>query len=75
VVTTEHVRELYFREPFEPFRIVLKSGRELIVEQPGYIAISPIGKDITFAPRIEDFEIIDMSEIDSLRRTEPAGVA
>jgi len=75
VVTTEHLRELYFREPFEPFRIVLKSGRELIVEEPGHIAISPIGKNIAFAPRIEDFEIVDMSEIDSLRPAEPAGVS
>jgi len=74
MVTTEHFRERYYREPFEPFRIVLHDGREFFVRKPTDYAISPIGTDITYAPRMQDFEIIYMKEIASLEKAELATV-
>ena len=74
MITTEHLRDRYYREPFEPFRIVLHDGREFFVSSPSDYAISPIGTRMTFAPRIQDFEIIYMTEIASLQKAELAGV-
>lgn len=75
MITTEHLRELYYREPFEPFWIVLNDGRELLVEERTHYAISPIGVNMSYAPRIEDFELIDMPDIAALKPAAPVSAA
>jgi hypothetical protein len=73
MVTVENLRELHYREPFEPFQIVLKDAREFIVSERTHYAISPTGKTIAYAPLIDDFEIIDIADIAALRQIATAG--
>jgi hypothetical protein len=74
MITAQMLRDLYYREPFEPFRVVLKDGRAFYVEKPTHYSISPTGKNMVYAPRMEDFEIIELVDIASLQKAgEPAG--
>jgi hypothetical protein len=66
-MTVDDVRKLYWAEPFEPFQLVLKDGREFLVAKREYLAISPTGDRIVVAPKIEDFELIDLSDVTGYR--------
>ena len=43
----EEIRKRYFAAPFRPFDIVLTNGRNVAVEHPEFIALSPKGKSVT----------------------------
>lgn len=66
-MTVGEVRKLYWAEPFQPFRLVLDDGREVLVPRRDSLSISPAGRRITVCPRIEDFELIDLPSIKGVR--------
>ncbi len=70
-MTTEDVRTLYWTEPFQPFQLVLKDGREILVGSRNHITIAVKGERITVCPRIEDFEIIDLPDVTGVRLLGP----
>jgi hypothetical protein len=40
-VTFDEIKKLYYAAPFRPFEIVLTSGRQVRVEHPEFMALSP----------------------------------
>lgn len=66
-MTADDVRKLYWAEPFEPFQLVLKSGREILVAKREFLSIAVTGDRIAFAQKIEDFEIIDLVDVAGVR--------
>ena len=70
-MTTDDVRRLYWAEPFQPFQLVLKDGREVLVARREHLSIAPVGDRITVFPRIEDFDIIDLADVTGVRTIGP----
>jgi hypothetical protein len=66
-MTSEDIRKLYWNEPFAPFQLVLKGGREILVAKREYISIAVTGDRLAFASKIEDFEIIEMTDVAGVR--------
>lgn len=74
MITTEDLRSRHYHEPFEPFRIVMRDGREFPVEDRFFFSISPLGHEIVWAPKILDLEFIQIKDIAALPLLEvPAG--
>ena len=75
-MTADDVRRLYWAEPFSPFGLVLADGREILVARRDHLSIATTGDRIAVAPRIEDLEIIDLSDVTGVRLFGPpvAGV-
>ena len=57
------LRKLRSSEPFKPFRITMRDGRELAVERPSVVAISPRGGTVIYAARRGGFEFLATSQI------------
>jgi hypothetical protein len=70
-MTADDVRKLYWAEPFIPFQLVLRDGREILVAKREYLSIATTGDRIAIAPRIEDLEIIDLSDVTGIRTFGP----
>jgi hypothetical protein len=70
-MTAEDIRRLYWAEPFLPFQLVLADGREVLVARREHLSISATGDRITVCPRIEDFDIIDLSAVTGIRTFGP----
>lgn len=70
-MTAEDIRKLYWAEPFQPFEVVLKGGREIVVAKREHLSIAVTGDRIAVAPKIEDLEIIDLAEVDRVRTLVP----
>jgi hypothetical protein len=66
-MTAEDIRKLYWSEPFEPFQLVLKGGRELLVAKREHLSIAVTGDRLAIAPKIEDFEIVELTEVTGVR--------
>jgi len=66
-MTADDIRKLYWAEPFVPFQLILTDGREVRVASPNHLTISAIGDRITVCPRIEEFELIDLSSVTEFR--------
>jgi hypothetical protein len=66
-MTTEDVRKLYWTEPFEPFQLVLNGGREILVSKREHLSIAVTGDRIAIAPKIEEFEIVDLMDVTGVR--------
>ena len=70
----QKIRELRLANPFKPFRLVLRDGRDLPVERPSHLAVSPIGTSVVFALERGGFEQVKADDIqdaitdDSVRR-------
>ena len=73
-MTAEDFRALYYTEPFQPFQVILVDGREFLVAKRNHLTINPTGRRIAIAPKIEDMEIIEMTEIAGVRAATPVGV-
>jgi hypothetical protein len=75
-MTAEDIRKLYWADPFQPFQLVLRDGREVLVAERGHLSISPTGRRIAVAARIEEFELIDLDAVAGVRTLGPvAGAA
>ncbi|HET6576128.1 MAG TPA: hypothetical protein VFG68_21175 [Fimbriiglobus sp.] len=70
-MTAEDVRRLYWAEPFLPFQLVLDDGREVLVSRREHLTIAATGDRITVCPRLEDFEIVDLSTVKGVRMFGP----
>jgi hypothetical protein len=66
-MTADDVRKLYWTEPFTPFQLELKGGRELLVSRREHMTIGANGDRITVCPKIEEFEIIDLADVTNVR--------
>jgi hypothetical protein len=54
----EIIRKLKRSEPFKPFRLILRDGRDLPVEQASFLAVSPTGGAIAYALPRGGFEFV-----------------
>jgi hypothetical protein len=70
-MTADEIRALYRTEPFSPFQLVLRDGREVLIARRDHLSIALTGDRIAVAPRIEDLEFIDLSEVTAVRRFGP----
>ncbi len=66
-MTADDIRKLYWAEPFVPFQLILTDSREVRVTSPGHLTISATGDRITVCPRIEEFDLIDLSSVTGFR--------
>ena len=57
-MTAEELRSLRLAVPFRPFELVLDNGRRLRIEQPPYLAISPLGNQILVATGGENVDLL-----------------
>jgi hypothetical protein len=65
-MTIEPVRRLHRAQPFEPFSLRLADGRELAVDHPEFLAMSPVGRTISVAQPDGSFDIVDLLRVTSL---------
>ncbi len=47
-MSPNQLRESIRHQPFRPFLILTEDGRNLPVEHPEFIAVSPSGREVTF---------------------------
>lgn len=66
-MTTEDFRTLYYVKPFQPFTVLLRDGREFFVARRNHLTIDPTGHRIVIAPKIEDMEMIEITEVAGVR--------
>jgi hypothetical protein len=59
----ETIRNLRSAEPFKPFRLIMRDGRDLPVERAAYLAISPTGRAVAYAREIGGFEFLSLADI------------
>lgn len=71
-MTMEQLRSFYWAEPFQPFLLKLKDGRELPVHRPEYIAMSPAG--LVVVALLDDSVVYtDLEAVQGIERlSEPA---
>ena len=64
-MTTENLRGLVRRQPFEPFVIHMSDGRKFTVTHPDYVALPPEGLSSTFMiwTKPESFEILSTRQV------------
>jgi hypothetical protein len=53
----EQLRRLRLAYPFKPFTLHMEDGRQFLIDQPPYLAISPTGKIILVATGGENVEM------------------
>ncbi|MCH8047751.1 MAG: hypothetical protein IID44_29000 [Planctomycetes bacterium] len=59
-MTVEQFRELWRTKPFQPFTIHLADGRNLRVEHPEFLAMSPSGRTFILYQPDDSFNIVDL---------------
>jgi hypothetical protein len=59
----QRIRELRNAEPYKPFRLIMRDGRKLPVEEPHVLAISPIGTSLVHSSERRGFEILNPQDI------------
>jgi hypothetical protein len=67
-LTIDDVRKLYWTEPFQPFKVCLDDGREVVVSERLHIALDPTGRRIALALPDETVDIVDVARITDLTR-------
>jgi hypothetical protein len=71
----EQIRKLRLADPFRPFRLILGDGRNLPVERPSFLSISPKGGTVVHSSLRGGFEFVRVDQIrdavvdESLRAT------
>lgn len=66
IMKIEELRNLYTARPFRPFAIYLADGREIPVDHPEFLAISPAGDTVIVYQSGGSFNIIDMALVTAL---------
>lgn len=64
---TDHLKQLILARPFKPFVICMTDGKELSVNHPEFIAISPGGSTAVVFIGDEVAEIIPSVQVTRLR--------
>ena len=62
----DEIREARNAHPFGRFTLELDDGTLLPVERPFQLAISPQGKEITYARRLKGFEHLPVARVSRL---------
>lgn len=44
MVTAERMRELYYADPFQPFQLVLRDGKRVLIAKASALLIAPSGR-------------------------------
>jgi hypothetical protein len=66
-VSADDIRSLYRADPFAPFQLVLAGGREILVAKREHLSIAVTGDRVVICPRIEDFEIVNLADVNGVR--------
>lgn len=59
----QDIRKLRLADPFKPFRLILGDGRNLPVERPSFLSISPKGGTVVHSSLTGGFEYVRVDEI------------
>jgi hypothetical protein len=59
-MTIEHVRELYFAQPFQPFTLHLADGRNLEIKSREFVLVPPAGRTIAVYLAEKTIRIVDL---------------
>ncbi len=70
-MTSEQIRHLYWREPFQAFEILLSDQRTVVVKNFDYISLSPDHRVITLYGLGDEVEVIDIALIVSVKFRDP----
>jgi hypothetical protein len=65
-MTVEQLRRTHRAQPFEPFTLCLADGRQLPVNHPEFLALSPTGRTISVAQSDGAFNIVDLLLVTSI---------
>ncbi len=66
----KELQSIYRARPFRPFRVHLADGREIRVDHPELIALSPTGRSAVVYGKDGAFEVIDVLLVTSLEVTD-----
>jgi len=61
------LRAVFKAQPFQPFVLYLADGRNVRVEHPDFMAISPVGRTAVVYDKSGGFEIIDLLLVTSVQ--------
>ena len=61
------LRAVFKAQPFQPFVLYLAGGRNVRVEHPDFMAISPVGRTAVVYDKSGGFEIIDLLLVTSVQ--------
>jgi len=59
-MTIDKIRELCHAEPFRPFKLHFPDGRNIGVQHPDFVALSPVGRFISVYQSNGSESIIDL---------------
>ena len=62
-MNVEQLRKLRRADPFKPFRLLLIDGRDLPVERPSFLSISPKGGTVVHSSVQGGFEFVRIGQI------------
>jgi hypothetical protein len=65
-MTIERIRELHQAQPFHPFVLHLADGRNLPVQHPEFLSMSPTGRTIVVHLPDDSMQIVDVLMVVSL---------
>jgi len=65
------LRDMLRRDPFNPFRIVLSSGREYVIDNPDLVAVGQTQINV-YHQASDKFDILRLNQIASFEVLEPA---
>jgi hypothetical protein len=66
-MTFDEIKKLYFAAPFRPFDIILTSGRQVRVDHPEFMALSP-DEDVMVVLEADGHLTIDIPLIIGLKK-------
>ena len=66
-MTIQKIRDLHQAAPFHPFIVHLADGRNLRVEHPEFMSISPTGRTIVIHLPDDSMQIVDLFLVVSLQ--------
>jgi hypothetical protein len=69
----EQIRKLRLAHPFRPFILVMNDGRRFVIDQPFYVAISPLNNVILVATGGEKMEMFKPEWVQEAVFPEEAG--
>ena len=70
-MTSDQIERLYWREPFQPFQVLLADQRAIEVQNLDFISLSPDLRTITVFTSPDEAEVIDLALVVSLKFREP----
>jgi len=59
-------KSVYRAEPFRPFVVNLADGRNIRVEHPEFMAVSPMGRSAVIYGEDDSFEVVDVMMVTSI---------